>query len=105
MLLDLGELAEVADVWLNDKPLGITWTIPHQFDVTDAIKNGKNTLRIEVANTWSNRLTGDALTGATFTHTNITMANKNLTPWGQVPLKKSGLLGPVVLKTVKAIRP
>lgn len=104
MLLDLGELAEVADVWLNDKPLGITWTTPHQFDVTDVIKNGKNTLRIEVANTWSNRLTGDALTGATFTHTNITMANKNLTPWGQVPLKKSGLLGPVVLKTVKVIR-
>ena len=35
----------------------------------------------------------------------IVKANKNLTPWGEVPLKKSGLLGPVTLLTVKPTKP
>ncbi|GHB74885.1 glycosylhydrolase-like jelly roll fold domain-containing protein [Persicitalea jodogahamensis] len=103
--LDLGELAEVAEVWVNDAPLGITWTKPHRFDITKHLRGGGNRLRIEVANTWSNRLTGDALTGEKFTNTNIVKANKNLTPWGEVPLKNSGLLGPVTISTVKPTKP
>ncbi len=99
--LDLGELAEVGEVWINGKSAGITWSRPHRFDITDAVKAGTNQLKVEVANTWSNRLTGDALTGQKFTNTNIVKANKNLAPWGEVPLKKSGLLGPVRILTVK----
>jgi hypothetical protein len=103
--LDLGDIAEVAEVWVNDKPMGITWSKPHRFDITDAVKEGENKLKVEVANTWSNRMTGDALTGEKFTNTNIVKANKNLTPWGEVPLKKSGLLGPVTLMKVKIVEP
>lgn len=102
--LDLGDLAEVAEVWLNDQSLGITWTKPHRFDVTDIIKQGPNQLKVEVANTWSNRLTGDAITGEKFTNTNIVKANKNLTPWQDVPLKKSGLTGPVSLQILKTVQ-
>ena len=58
---------------------------------------------MEVANTWSNRLTGDAATGKKYTKTNIVKANKNLTPWEKVPLKKSGLLGPVVIESMVGI--
>ncbi len=103
--LDLGDIAEVAEVWVNGKPMGITWSKPHRFDITDAVKAGTNQLKVEVANTWSNRMTGDALTGEKFTNTNIVKANKNLTPWGEVPLKKSGLLGPVTILTVKPAKP
>ncbi|WP_411029960.1 glycosyl hydrolase [Spongiimicrobium sp. 3-5] len=97
--LDLGEVSEIAEVWLNDVPLGITWTNPHRFEVSDALRDGRNTIKVEVANTWSNRLTGDAITGEKYTETNIAKANKNVVSWGDLPLKKSGLLGPVTLQS------
>jgi hypothetical protein len=99
--LDLGELAELAEVWINGQPLGNTWTKPHQFEITAIVKEGTNNLRVEVVNTWSNRLTGDAVLGEKFTKTNIAKANKNLIPWEELPLKKSGLLGPVRIVQVK----
>jgi hypothetical protein len=102
--LDLGELTKVGEVWLNNKPMGIVWTPPYRVDITDAIKTGTNSLRIDVANTWSNRLTGDAISGEKYTKTNITKANKNLISWDKLPLIKSGLLGPVTVHTVKTIR-
>ena len=96
--LDLGDLDELADIVLNGQSLGIVWSKPYRVDVTESIKMGKNTLDVSVANTWSNRLTGDAITGEQYTNTNITNANKNLTPWSDLPLKKSGLYGPVQLE-------
>ncbi|GAB3263067.1 hypothetical protein GCM10027347_29360 [Larkinella harenae] len=102
--LDLGDLSEVGDVWFNNQPLGIRWTPPYRYDITDLVKPGDNTLRVEIANTWSNRLTGDAITGEKFTKTNITKANKNLVPWAELPLIKSGLLGPVTIQTLKTVR-
>ncbi len=102
--LDLGKVAEVGEVWLNGKSAGIVWTPPYRIDITNLVKLGLNTLKIEVANTWSNRLTGDGITGEKFTKTNITKANKNLVPWEQLPLKESGLLGPVTIQAIKTIR-
>jgi hypothetical protein len=100
VFLDLGDLAEVAEVWLNGKSLGITWTKPHRFDVTSIVRKGGNELKVEVANTWSNRLTGDGITGEKFTQTNIAMANKFATEWKDLPLKRSGLFGPVTVEVV-----
>ncbi|MBD2704016.1 hypothetical protein IC229_25450 [Spirosoma sp. BT702] len=97
--LDLGSVAKIGEVWLNNKPMGIIWTSPYRVDITNALKPGANSLKIDVANTWSNRLTGDAITGQKFTKTNITKANKNLVPWGELPLIESGLLGPVTIQT------
>lgn len=106
--LDLGDLSNVGDVWLNDQHLGITWAKPYRFDVTDVIKPGYNTLVVEIANTWSNRLVGDALTGKKFTRTNITNTNvyglnHQRAQWKDVPLLRSGLLGPVRLYTVRPV--
>ena len=100
--LDLGNLSEVAEVWLNDQPLGITWSKPYTFEITDRLKKGENTLKIEVANTWSNRLVGDATTGEKFTETNIATAYRD-TPWKEAPLLESGLLGPVTLRFTKTM--
>jgi hypothetical protein len=104
IFLDLGELSKVAEVWLNEKSLGIIWAKPFKIDITDYIKNGENKLTVEVANVWSNRLTGDALTGEKYTSTNITGNGDNLTPWANVPLIESGLLGPVTIKTVNLVK-
>ena len=101
--LNLGKLSKIADVWLNDKHLGIAWAEPYQFDITDVVRKGGNNLRVEVTNAWSNRITGDALTGEKFTSTNISIGYRG-TPWKQVPLIESGLLGPVTVKTIKTTR-
>ncbi|WP_162417831.1 glycosyl hydrolase [Cyclobacterium roseum] len=107
--LDLGDLSHVAEVWLNDECLGITWAKPYRFDVSDLLRPGINTLRIEVANTWSNRITGDAITGETYTQTHIEETNiKGIShirvPWEEAPLIPSGLFGPVALRTVVPVK-
>jgi hypothetical protein len=114
--LDLGLLKEVGDVWLNGQPLGITWAMPHQIDITDFIKSDQNILKVEVANTWSNRLIGDAKTNEKYTNTNISKGNPNLllhdylkpnnieVPWNELPLRESGLLGPVTIQIIKSIK-
>jgi hypothetical protein len=109
IFLDLGSVSKVAEVWLNNKFLGTTWTKPHRFDITGVLIHGENILSIKVANTWSNRIIGDALTNTKYTNTNIThttVAGTSLTnvPWALVPLVESGLLGPVTIETVKVMR-
>jgi hypothetical protein len=99
IFLDLGEVSKVAQVWLNDIYLGIFWTSPFKADITEYIQKGENKLIVKVANVWSNRLTGDAITGEKYTNTNITGNGDNLTPWADVPLIRSGLIGPVTIQT------
>ncbi len=57
--LDLGEVKEIARVILNGKDLGVLWKAPHTVDITSALVAGKNDLRIEVTNQWTNRMIGD----------------------------------------------
>ncbi|MFW5835367.1 MAG: glycosyl hydrolase [bacterium] len=106
VFLDLGDLSHVGEVWLNDKPLGITWAKPYRFDITEELKPGENTLIIEIANTWSNRITGDALTGEKYTSTHhagtiVPDTYGIRLPWAEVPLIESGLFGPVTITTIK----
>ena len=57
--LDLGNVAVMADVTLNGRPLAIFWKAPFQMDVTSILRPGQNTLEVAVANLWVNRLIGD----------------------------------------------
>ncbi|MFC1569446.1 glycosylhydrolase-like jelly roll fold domain-containing protein, partial [bacterium] len=98
IILDLGTVEEVARIYLNGRLLGIQSFSPFRVDVTDVIKNGDNYLVIEVANLMHNQMVGDA--SRTWeekrTHSNITKGpNPWTTPWKDLPLKSSGLLGPV----------
>lgn len=104
--LDLGKVREVADVTLNGEHLGILWKPPYLVDVTGAAKAGENLLTVEVANTWSNRLTGDGLlpVGERFTKTNITGPDyQTRILWKDAPLLESGLIGPVSVRFAKNI--
>jgi hypothetical protein len=89
--LDLGDVANLAEVKVNGQPLGIVWKAPYRVEVSKALKPGKNTIEIRVADLWVNRLIGDAQPDATtkytFTTHNPYKASTKLVP--------SGLIGPV----------
>ncbi len=48
--LDLGEVGETAEVWLNDRYAGVRLSYPYLFEIADALKRGENILRVEVTN-------------------------------------------------------
>jgi hypothetical protein len=92
IMLDLGEVYELAEVIFNGKLVGTAWHSPFRLEVSGALVSGTNVLEIRVANLWVNRLIGDQQPGATpigFTVTSTYTAD--------APLRTSGLLGPVML--------
>ncbi len=93
LLLDLGNVHELAEVKVNGKSCDIVWCPPFRVDITDVVRPGKNQLQIEVVNFWPNRIIGDAglPKEQRLTRTNI----RKLT--AKTPLEEAGLLGPVTL--------
>ncbi len=92
--LDLGEVNMMAKVWVNDEYVGGVWTSPYSVNISKALKQGLNTLKIDVVNTWVNRLIGDS---ALPKEERETWAGMN--PYNpNSGLQKSGLVGPVQLK-------
>jgi hypothetical protein len=94
-MLDLGEVREVADVWLNGRKLGSVWTPPFRLDATAAVRPGRNRLTVKVSNLWVNRLIGDAQPGAS--HYSFTTIP---TYRADAPLRSSGLLGPITFASL-----
>lgn len=93
VLLNLGEVKNLASVTLNGKEIGTAWKAPFQLDVTDALKSGENQLEVKVVNLWPNRLIGD--------HQPDAKGPKALATFSpfppNAPLSPSGLMGPVTL--------
>lgn len=59
VFLDLGVVKNLAEVKLNDRPLGVLWKPPYLLDISKSLKPGTNALEIRVTNLWPNRLIGD----------------------------------------------
>ena len=57
--LYLWRVDSIAKVTLNGKTYPAIWAPPYSVDVTDAVKPGMNHLKIEVTDTWFNRMTYD----------------------------------------------
>lgn len=97
VFLKLGNVYNVASVRINGVPCGTAWTAPYEVEVTHALKKGKNTIEIEVVNTWANALLGADEGKAPFdgiwTNARYRMEEKELIP--------AGLLGPLEWKLVK----
>ncbi|MCR8632217.1 hypothetical protein NV381_13475 [Paenibacillus sp. N5-1-1-5] len=49
--LDLGEVYETAEVWLNGKQAGVRICPPYCLEINGLIKKGNNKLAVEVTNT------------------------------------------------------
>ena len=52
--LDLGEVRNIADVTVNDTPVGVLPWPPYTLDVTDALQPGANSIGVAVSNTPAN---------------------------------------------------
>jgi hypothetical protein len=91
--LELGEIANIAEVIVNGKNCGVIWTAPYRADVTTAIKKGANSVEIRVTNTWANRLMADQRLPQ---DKRITYTTAPFRLQGKQALK-GGLLGPVKL--------
>jgi hypothetical protein len=98
--LDLGNVQVMAQVKLNGHNLGVLWQSPFRVNVTGALRPGANRFEIRVANLWANRMIGDSA-----------LAETNRLTWSSwqpftkdMPLLKSGLLGPVQIVTLVPIK-
>ena len=94
IFLDLGKVGVIARVKLNGKEIGGLWTAPWKLNISGHLKNGDNSLEIEVANLWVNQLVKDASNDKKLRETWMLIDhnyNKNS------PLPPSGLIGPVRL--------
>jgi len=101
VILDLGRVADIAEISVNDRSLGQLWKAPYQIDVTDALQPGENLFEIKVTNQWTNRIAGDR----------IAADGKKVLTAGSPPagrgggifgdgggtLPESGLIGPVTI--------
>ena len=97
IIINLGKFTAMAKVTVNGTYAGGLWTAPYQLDITKLVKVGENELKVEVVNTWINRLIGDSK-----------LPVEQRPSWCPVnpykpdsPLQPSGLIGPVRVLSVK----
>jgi hypothetical protein len=97
VIINLGSFTAMAKVTVNGNYAGGLWTAPYELDITPFVKAGVNDLKIEVVNTWKNRLIGD--------HNLPEDQRKTWCPVNPykagTPLQPSGLFGPVTILTYK----
>lgn len=96
VFLDLGEVRELAEVFINGQSAGVLWKPPFRVDATSLLRPGANELKIEVMNLWINRVVHDQTLppDKQLTRTNIRGDKQGREGWHSLP---SGLLGPVRL--------
>jgi len=92
--LNVGEVKNLAEVFINGVSCGVIWTPPYRVDVAKPLKEGENTIRIDVVNTWNNRLVGDSRLSP---EKRITNTVYQFRMEGK-PLLAAGLIGPVVIE-------
>lgn len=95
IFLELSDVVEVAKVFLNGEELGILWKKPFRLDISNNLKPGHNSLRIDVANTWANGLAGDARLpiGERQTRTNVSrLPNAWTYPFETIPREEYDLI-------------
>lgn len=89
--LDLGDVKNVAEVFLNGVSVGTLWKKPFRTDISAFLRPGKNNLEIRVTNLWVNRIIGDMQPDCkekiSYTHQSFYKATD--------PILPSGLIGPL----------
>jgi hypothetical protein len=67
----LGQVDDLAEVWVNGKLAGTAWKPPYKVNITGAVQPGSNHIVIKSVNLWVNHLVGDGQPGVT---TKVTFA-------------------------------
>jgi len=86
VILDLGDVATLADVRVNGTDAGVRLARPYEIDISRLVRVGSNTIEVTVANTLANHMS--------------TYPTRHVYP-GQT---RSGLLGPVRLRFSSKLR-
>ena len=110
LILDLGKVGNIAEVFINEIPVGIVWIRGQTLDITSAIQTGTNHLRILVTNTLINRVSAFKTAPpvpeelvAHFGKDTTAFSARNQPEFGFEPLPASGLLGPVKILVTRNI--
>lgn len=94
VLLDLGNVQDMAVVHINGHTFPLSWYAPFEVDITTYVREGENTLSVDIVNLWPNRLIGDGKLSE-----NERKTKTNIKKFEQSDAEKyirvSGLLGPV----------
>src|SRR6185369_10388248 len=91
-----GPIREAAVVYINDKRVGSVWCPPYSLDVTKALRQGTNKLRIEVGNTALNYMAGHSLPD--YRLLNLRYGERfQAQDMDKIQVLPSGILGPVKL--------
>ncbi len=96
-VLDLGEVNNIAELWCNGQKVATRWAPPFVFELSDQLLEGKNQIEVKVTNTWRNQLIFDN----TRTESNKKTWTTNPPKKDEKELEPSGLVGPVVLRTIR----
>ncbi|KEZ94293.1 hypothetical protein IL45_03840 [Nonlabens ulvanivorans] len=121
--LDLGSVAVIAEVAVNEKNVVTLWKAPFRTDITEFLEKGKNTVTIKVTNLWPNKLIGDesfpldykrkgnkieSLPDWLINDTQRPSERTTFSSWKHWKkddtLLTSGLLGPVQLNIIKVLK-
>jgi hypothetical protein len=101
--LSLGDVRESARVWVNGVPVDTLFAVPFKTTVGKYLKQGENTLEIEVTNLPANRIADYDRRGIVwriFHDINIVDVNYEKTLYDKWDVVPSGLLGPVMIEGV-----
>ena len=98
LTLDLFRVASVAKVFVNGHEVRTLWCEPYACDISRYITRGRNELRIEVTNTWRNRVIYDLGQPQEKRKTWI-LYRKDFNPGKDDAFAPSGILGPVLLRS------
>ena len=102
--MQLGKVYESAKVFINDKEVGILWSIPFEAEISKYLKEGTNTIKIEVANLMANRIRNMDRNKQVWrkfheiNFVNINYKSFDASNWNVEP---SGLEGPVLITALK----
>lgn len=97
MFMAFDNVGTMAKVYINGKYAGGVWTTPYKLDVTDFVKDGRNDVRVEVVNTWVNRIVGDMNLPENQRDIYLYVNHLN----AKTPLPPSGIIGKVKFETVR----
>ena len=103
VLLDLGNVQDVAVIRVNGHEFPVSWCSPYEVDITPYVRAGRNRLSVDVVNLWPNRLIGDGKLppGERMTRSNI---SKYDALDAEKYMRVSGLLGPVRVKFFERVK-
>jgi hypothetical protein len=92
-VLVLSDVGDLAGVRINGIDCGVVWTSPFRIEVTRALRPGRNTVQVDVASAWMNRLIAQASAPASEIFAPVVGVYAPT-----APLRPSGISGSVALQ-------